>query len=63
MGCSLQTDPGANKVTNCFLYMQVKDGKFVRFYPKKVNTFDCDPELRLRPARTTFGGGAKLKAG
>jgi ABC-type branched-subunit amino acid transport system substrate-binding protein len=61
-GLQMQTDPGANKVTICFLYMQVKNRKFVRFHPKKVNTFDCNPSYDY-DMHDTFGGGAKLKGG
>ena len=30
-------------VSSCFVMMQVKGGKFVRVYPEKEGTFDCDP--------------------
>lgn len=61
-GLQMKTDPGANKVTTCFLYMQVKGGKFVRFHPEKANTFDCSASYDV-DLHSTFGGGAKLKGG
>jgi ABC-type branched-subunit amino acid transport system substrate-binding protein len=35
------TDIGNRKTTSCFVLMQVKNGDFVRVYPKKPGTFDC----------------------
>ncbi len=61
-GLQMKTDPGANKVTTCFLYMIVKGGKFERFQPKKANTFDCSNEYDAN-LNDDFGGGAKLKGG
>lgn len=61
-GLQMETDPGANKVTTCFLYMVVKDKKFERFHPKKVNTFDCSASYDTN-LHDDFGGGAKLKGG
>jgi len=37
-------DMGARIPTACFALLQVKSGKFVRVYPKKAGTFDCDPK-------------------
>ena len=61
-GLQMKTDPGDNKVTTCFLYMEVKGGKFQRFQPSKVNTFDCDAGYDA-DLHSDFGGGAKLKGG
>jgi ABC-type branched-subunit amino acid transport system substrate-binding protein len=36
------TDIGARKINPCFVLMQVKGGKYVRVFPKKANTFDCN---------------------
>jgi hypothetical protein len=30
-------------ISNCYVMTQVKAGKFVRIYPTKPGTFDCDP--------------------
>jgi hypothetical protein len=35
------TDVGARKVAGCVAVLQVRDGKFVRVYPKEKATFDC----------------------
>ena len=35
------TDIGNHVPPSCFISTQVKGGKFVRVYPKKVGTFDC----------------------
>jgi len=35
------TDIGNHVPPTCFISTQVKGGKFVRVYPKKVGTFDC----------------------
>jgi ABC-type branched-subunit amino acid transport system substrate-binding protein len=46
-GLQAPADPGDNRGLSCFLYMQVKGNKFVRFWPKKpsdgTNGFDCNP--------------------
>jgi ABC-type branched-subunit amino acid transport system substrate-binding protein len=36
------TDVGGHKVSGCFVLMQVKDGEFVRVFPKAKNTLNCD---------------------
>jgi len=36
------TDVGAHTVSGCFVLTQVKDGKFVRVFPKAKNTLNCD---------------------
>ena len=36
-------DTGGKAFGTCFALLQVKGGKFVRVYPKKVATFDCKP--------------------
>jgi hypothetical protein len=38
------SDVGAHKINGCFLLMQVKNGRYVRVYPKQANTFDCNPK-------------------
>jgi hypothetical protein len=40
-------DVGKKLVTDCYLQLQVKDGKFVRVFPKKAGTFSCDPKNRV----------------
>ena len=37
-------DPGEKVPSNCYALTQVKGGKFVRVFPKKAGTFDCDPK-------------------
>lgn len=41
-GIQAPTDPGDNLPTKCFMYMIVKGGKFVRWYPSKG--FSCSPK-------------------
>jgi hypothetical protein len=41
-GIQAPTDPGDNLPTECFMYMIVKGGKFVRWYPSKG--FSCSPK-------------------
>ena len=43
------------------MYMEVKDGKFVRLWPEEKTTFDCDDSYRY-DLEDDFGGGAKLKS-
>ncbi|WP_421120681.1 ABC transporter substrate-binding protein [Aquihabitans daechungensis] len=60
-GLHFLADPGANKSSNCFMYMEVKDGKFVRLWPEEVTAFDCDDSYRY-DLEDDFGGGATLKS-
>jgi ABC-type branched-subunit amino acid transport system substrate-binding protein len=53
--------PGTNGVSTCFMYMEVKGGKFVRLWPKKATTFDCDDSYAY-DLQEDYGGGAKLKS-
>jgi Periplasmic binding protein len=36
------TDVGGKKVTGCFVLTQVKNGKYVRIFPKAKGTLNCD---------------------
>jgi hypothetical protein len=38
-----KTDVGKRLPTPCYVLLQVRHGKFVRVYPKKAGTFDCNP--------------------
>jgi len=38
-----KTDVGKRLPTPCYALLQVQNGKFVRVYPKKAGTFDCNP--------------------
>jgi ABC-type branched-subunit amino acid transport system substrate-binding protein len=38
------TDVGGHKNNGCFVLMQVKNGKFVRVWPKDKGTLDCNEE-------------------
>jgi len=60
-GLHFLADPGANKSSNCFMYMEVVDGAFKRLWPEKPTTFDCDDSYRY-DLKDDFGGGAKLKS-
>ena len=37
-------DLAAKKITDCYVLMQVKNGKYVRVFPTKPGTFDCNPK-------------------
>jgi len=39
-----ETDVGRHLPTPCFALLQVRNGKFVRVYPTKPGTFDCNPK-------------------
>jgi hypothetical protein len=39
------TNPGEKVPSPCYVLSQVKDGKFVRVFPKKKGTFDCKTDL------------------
>ena len=41
-GLHMVTDPGANALIECFLYLRVTDGDFVREHPDEG--FDCSPD-------------------
>ncbi|MDQ3148145.1 MAG: ABC transporter substrate-binding protein, partial [Actinomycetota bacterium] len=47
-GLHAPADPGAGQPPSCFLYVTVKDGKFVREHPDEG--FDCDSELYEIPS-------------
>ncbi|MCU1356018.1 MAG: ABC-type branched-chain amino acid transport system, periplasmic component [Acidimicrobiales bacterium] len=61
-GLHLPGDPGDNLVGHCFMYMVVKDGKFVRLEPKKPTEFTCDAKRFDYDLKNDYGGGAKAKA-
>ncbi|HEU5149048.1 MAG TPA: ABC transporter substrate-binding protein [Iamia sp.] len=44
-GLQMPTNPGEDQLNDCFLYMRVVDGDFVREYPEEG--FDCDPAYVL----------------
>jgi hypothetical protein len=39
-----QTDVGRHLPTPCFALLQVRNAQFVRVYPTKPGTFDCNPK-------------------
>lgn len=41
-GLHFPTVPGSRERTGCFALVQVRDGKFVRAYPEKPGTFECE---------------------
>jgi ABC-type branched-subunit amino acid transport system substrate-binding protein len=47
-GLQMRTDPGDNKPMDCFMYMRVEHGRFVRYWPASptdgTNGFDCNPD-------------------
>jgi hypothetical protein len=38
-----KTDVGGHKANGCFMTMQIKNGKYVRVFPKKKGTLNCNP--------------------
>jgi ABC-type branched-subunit amino acid transport system substrate-binding protein len=59
-GMHLVGHPGTNAVSTCFMYSEVEDGKFVRVWPKKAATFDCNDDYAIK-LKGNYGEGAKLK--
>ena len=57
-GLHHSTDPGDNRAADCFMYMIVEDGEFVRHYPDEG--FDCDPEYRVE-LTGDYGEGATAR--
>ena len=49
------------QLTPCFLVMQIQNGKFVRVYPAKPGTFDCDPANNVTVTMDPVAAGAQLK--
>jgi ABC-type branched-subunit amino acid transport system substrate-binding protein len=62
-GLHFPADPGDNKVNSCFMYSEVKDAKFVRYYPKKPLSFDCGGAKFDFSLKRDYGGGAKAAKG
>lgn len=58
-GLHFTSDPGDNSVSTCFMYDEVKGGKFVRFTPKKATEFTCDEDYAF-DLKNDYGGGAKV---
>jgi ABC-type branched-subunit amino acid transport system substrate-binding protein len=48
-------------ISPCFLIMQIKAGKFVRVYPTKVGTLDCDPGNIVTVTLDPAAEAAKIK--
>ncbi len=55
-GLQAPADPGDNQGLRCFLYMQVKGNKFVRYWPATptsgTNGFDCSPANTTQLTKT-----------
>jgi ABC-type branched-subunit amino acid transport system substrate-binding protein len=47
--------------TPCFMVMQIQGGKFVRVYPTKPGTLDCDPGNDVTVTLDMVAAGAQLK--
>ena len=41
-GMIAQSNPGEGIPSNCYVLNQVQGGKFVRVFPKKAGTFQCE---------------------
>jgi ABC-type branched-subunit amino acid transport system substrate-binding protein len=55
-GLHMVTNPGANEMNACYLYLQVKDAKFERLQPKEG--FECDPSANIE-LEGDYGTGAR----
>jgi len=45
-GMIAPTDVGGGKASDCYILTQVKNGQFVRIFPKKKGTIFCDAKVR-----------------
>jgi Periplasmic binding protein len=52
---------GSGSTSDCFLMMQVQNGKFVRVYPTKPGTMDCNPANLATVNVDPVAEAAKLK--
>jgi ABC-type branched-subunit amino acid transport system substrate-binding protein len=52
---------GSGSTSDCFLIMQVQSGKFVRVYPTKAGTMDCNPANLSTVNVDPVAEAAKLK--
>jgi ABC-type branched-subunit amino acid transport system substrate-binding protein len=48
-------------ISPCFMIMQIKGGKFVRVYPTKAGTLDCDPANVVTVTLDPAAEAAKIK--
>ena len=60
-GLHMPEDPGDDTVSHCFLYVQVKNGAFVRLFPSKPATFSCVSSGGSFPEPQYANDGAKAK--
>ncbi len=51
---------GTDAISPCFLVMQVQGGKFVRVYPTKPGTMDCNPANLATVTVDPVAGAAKI---
>jgi hypothetical protein len=51
---------GTDAISPCFLVMQVQGGKFVRVYPTKPGTMDCNPANLVTVTVDPVAGAAKI---
>ena len=42
--CSATTNVGEHVPSPCYALLQIKSGKFVRVFPTKKGTLDCNPK-------------------
>jgi len=52
---------GANAISPCFMIMQVQNGKYVRVYPTKPGTMDCNPSNLTTVTIDPVAAAAALK--
>jgi hypothetical protein len=47
-GFQAPADPGANLPTQCGVLLKLSGTRFERVFPKRANTFDCDPSYAFK---------------
>lgn len=58
-GLHMPSNPGENAVAECFIYMRVEGGEFVRVHPEEAPSFDCSPDYGI-DLTGDFGEGARV---
>jgi hypothetical protein len=57
-----KTLQGSGSISPCFMVMQVQNGKFVRVYPTKPGTMDCNPANLVQVSMDPVAVAAALKS-
>jgi hypothetical protein len=57
-----KTLQGTGSISPCFMVLQVQNGKFVRVYPAKLGTMDCNPANLVQVSIDPVAAAAALKS-